>query len=250
MRKTGCAFCYSADDDKRALAAWADGNDRRDAGSLSMPEPPLTVQGKEPVIDLFIGGAVKDILLSRQPCRRLVTAYKYKLPYLSEPAAYPTLMRQLCYEVNFVSTSINEQHVPATHQIGVVNLLKERYTINEMMMMGLTFPMILYSAEDTRIFTSSYLFDNNIPTRTWSCSLVNLLLAGLDLNHFHNKQYTDRDLRLLEFHVAAFLAAGGGASRIRTIVSNILLTTPHSDLVKVLHQFGYVPEMESILKLK
>ena len=245
VRRGGCVYCYSEDDDRRALHAWEGTTGRRSGDNLVAAETHKRVQSKD-VVDMFNNGAVKDVMLTQQPVDALVNAFRYKRPYIREPV-YPTLMRQLNFQINFDETADkDDKRVPNERQKGALALMLGIYQIDDLIKMGLTFPIILYSADNVAILTKSLLYSDRVPVRTWPFSFVSLLLAGLNLSYFYNNKYGIKDLCMIDFHVAALVAAGGSVDSAERIFEDIITSAPQMSLVSLLAQFGYTEDMKSI----
>ncbi len=192
VRRTGCPYCYSAAEDRRSLLAWMDIPERRTITASTSSSQARAAQNAKAdrVLDMFVDNAVKDILMANQPCGTLIESYSHKLPYMREPT-YPTLMRQLSFELNFSETGVDDRHI-RQQETGILPLMIKQYQLSELGRMGLSMPMIMYNQESLTLFIANFLYEGVLPPGTWNFNFIQLLLAGTPLPYFSDRNYTMR----------------------------------------------------------
>lgn len=262
-RKTGCPLCYTPEQDAVAVKRWQNATMLQSNMVMSYVSEavidPATGGGGSvtggtaaPVsLDMMSNNTVKNFFDLGFAAATIKGAFDVKRPYMTEPS-YPTPARQLMLETNFAALSGSREHRHVREVSDCpMKYVGHRYTFRDLVYLGLNLPIILYGPHELAVHhILSYLDLDGATVRSITSLpgplFVNLLLAGVPLSQFVQCRLTFRQLLLMQFHAAAFVAAGGTKQDLKQMMAPVIATRG-LDLGHMLPQFGCTEDMARLL---
>lgn len=261
-RKEGCPYCYS-DDVRRYRIDWAD-----DTGGVSAPDTGAATRLNHSYITMTTNYAVdngqradpelaklkgdhititssiiRSLLLQGTPAVVIKSEYDKNKAYMAEPI-YPTAMRKLMLELNMDGLG---RHVISGHN-QFLPVYSKIYTVQDMIKMGLTVPMIVYNRNEFLMFSANYLSASKLTKDFLGPDFfISILLAGITVKWFvlEGIARSCDDLYLIDFNMNAFWAAGGVPLFLQgfmTAVAANTFKTGNTDFLSLLPNFGATQE--------
>jgi len=170
--------------------------------------------------------------------------YRSKLKFMIEPT-YKTPLRKLLFEMNF---DTNGKHNHGDGPPLLATYCDTFYTLDELVHMGLTLPMVLYEKRQHLKFCCNYLYAEKLhKSFLGPNAFVSMLLAGIPAKNFTvvglKKAFID--LQLIDFNVNGYFAAGGSPQLLEKFIIDAAKNSPSSSTIqfeRLLPNFGATTE--------
>lgn len=206
-RKRGCVLCYSREDERKCTLLWHNNTPQitqnkdttRAIVRKDIQSKPVSVnRSSAPINPTYIISVIDggyDVTYVR-------TMYTRNM-LLMAPPRFGSPLRQYMYDKHKLAAGQQE-----TSQSCLLPLL-QKYLFGELVTLGLSIKMLVSDAEAAAYFISTMMGASvcGIVDSAWDCSLVTMLLSGVDPRCFL-RLLTPNDLAIIDFCMAAMLAAG------------------------------------------
>jgi hypothetical protein len=231
IRRVGCCLCYSEPMEREAMRLWL--HTLKPAGAdgflgsgftEAMDVPRQTNARVAPARDTIEmrGSMVRMYFDAGVNARTMCSQYARARPLMAEPM-YSTAMRKLAFEHNFDVSVMQPIH--CQEQICLITTYRNMYTFADMAAMGLSLPIINYNHDTLRTFVVNFLFADVVAKDfIGSGYFVKMLLTGAHPRWLlgRSRGTTIRDLQLIDFSVAAFLASGESENTLNALLSEAI----------------------------
>ena len=267
-RKEGCPYCYS-DDVRKYRQNWASNTDvvttatndnnndnanskaklshsyiAKTGSAVSSSSGFSNSDAKLKVDHVAITGSIiRPLFMQGIDADIIKSEYTKNMKYMSEPT-YPTPMRKLVLELNVDG---NGKHVISGIN-AIVRPLITIYTVKDMINLGLTMPMLVYTRTEFLNFAANYMNTEKLSKDFVGMDFfINILLSGVTYKCFVlvTLRRNCNDLYLIDFNLNAYWAAGGSVIKLQDFMTEVTSNTfggSRTDFMSLLPNFGATAE--------
>lgn len=236
-RRMGCVFCYGEAKAAAAMDAWHGDNSKKSVliqSYIASAQPTAaaapTVR-KSAVSDgvMLHTNSLYGLFVQKVAPGVINEQYASQKYRMNEPV-HSAALRRIVHELNIDYSDPLYSHIPDQGpDIYTDLMLEHKYTVSDLVQVGLTLPIVLYNNNTARIFVQHYFFDHILPKAfIGKHGLLTLALAGIPLAHIFERSRgsTVADAQWLEFSIPVCLAAGVELHTIKRFLDGV---TSHID---------------------